>query len=89
MKINDLAQIFVEERRGFNLIESWLTGICLKSDQIAYNVIATMWVLSYHKFSLPYFGDYGLNLIEHTSKVLDYYNKEKIVRIVCMLFKVS
>ena len=45
-----------------------------------------MWVLSYHSFSLPHFGDYTLNLIEHTSKVLDYYNKEKIVRIVCMLF---
>lgn len=48
-----------------------------------------MWVLSYHHFSLVHFGDYGLNLIEHTSKILDYYNKEKIVRIVCMLFMVS
>jgi len=28
-------------------------------------------------------------LIELVSKVLDYFNKEKIVRIVCMLFDVS
>lgn len=45
-----------------------------------------MWILSYHQHSLVHFGDYGLNLIEATSKILDYYNKEKIVRIVTMLF---
>jgi len=48
-----------------------------------------MWVLSYHDFSYSYFSDYELNLIESVAKVLDYYNKEKIVRIVCMLFDVS
>lgn len=45
-----------------------------------------MWILSYHQHALVHFGDYGLNLIEATSKILDYYNKEKIVRIVTMLF---
>jgi hypothetical protein len=34
-------------------------------------------------------GDYTLNIIELVSKVLDYFNKEKIVRIVCMFFDVS
>lgn len=85
-KVNELAEIFVE-RRGFNKIEGWLRVDCIKNDQVAYNVIATCWVLSYHDFSLPYFGDYALNIIEHVQKVLDYYNKEKIVRIVCMLFE--
>lgn len=53
---------------------------------MAYNVIATLWILSYHEFSWEHFGDFGLNIIELVSKVLDYFNKEKIVRIVCMLF---
>lgn len=48
-----------------------------------------MWVLSYHEFALPYFADFSLNVIELSSKVLDYFNKEKIVRIICMLFDVS
>lgn len=55
---------------------------------MAYNVIATLWILSYHEFSYEHFGDFGLNVIELVSKVLDYFNKEKIVRIVCMLFDV-
>ncbi len=56
---------------------------------MAYNVITTLWILSYHEFSWEHFGDFGLNIIELVSKVLDYFNKEKIVRIVCMLFDVS
>ena len=48
-----------------------------------------LWILSFHQFALEYFGDYDLSIIEHVSKVLDFYNKEKIVRIVAMLFKVS
>lgn len=35
---------------------------------------------------MPPLGDYSLNIIELVSKVLDYFNKEKIVRIVCMFF---
>lgn len=37
---------------------------------------------------MPYLGDYTLNIIELVSKVLDYFNKEKIVRIVAMFFDV-
>lgn len=32
------------------------------------------------------FTDFKLNIIEHVSKILDFFNKEKIVRIICMLF---
>jgi hypothetical protein len=35
------------------------------------------------------FTDYSLNIIEDVSKILDYFNKEKIVRIILMLFDVS
>lgn len=52
-------------------------------------MIATLWILSYHEFALAPLGDYTLNIIELVSKVLDYFNKEKIVRIVCMFFDVS
>jgi len=88
MKTNELAQIFTE-RQGFQIIEKWLKSECLKNDQLAYNVIATLWILSYHEFALVPLGDYTLNIIELVSKVLDYFNKEKIVRIVCMFFDVS
>lgn len=52
-------------------------------------MIASLWILSYHDFALAPLGDYTLNIIELVSKVLDYFNKEKIVRIVCMFFDVS
>ena len=91
VKVNELAEIFVEQRNGFSMLGKLLKQECIKvgKDQIAYNVIGIMWVLSYHDFSYSYFSDYELNLIESVAKVLDYYNKEKIVRIVCMLFDVS
>ena len=38
---------------------------------------------------MPAFTDFKLNIIEHVSKILDYFNKEKIVRIICMMFEVS
>lgn len=88
MKTNELAEIFVEQRQGFNRLAEVLRKHCTVNDQMAYNTIATLWILSYHNFALVYFGDYTLNIIELVSKVLDYYNKEKIVRIVCMLFDV-
>lgn len=46
----------------------------------------TLWILSYHDFALVKFSDYGNNIIESVAKILDYFNTEKIVRIVCMLF---
>ena len=48
-----------------------------------------LWIFSYHEWALEYFSNYDLSLVEHVAKVLDYYNKEKIVRIVAMLFQVS
>jgi hypothetical protein len=89
MKTNELAEIFVEQRQGFTRLAEILRKHCTSNDQMAYNTIATLWILSYHDFAMVYFGDYTLNIIELVSKVLDYYNKEKIVRIVCMLFDVS
>jgi len=86
MKTNELAEIFVEQRQGFTRLAEILRKHCTSNDQMAYNTIATLWILSYHDFAMVYFGDYTLNIIELVSKVLDYYNKEKIVRIVCMLF---
>ena len=49
-------------------------------------MIATLWILSYHDFSLQYFEDYTIAIIEKVSKILDFFSWEKIVRIMLMLF---
>lgn len=59
---------------------------CLKSNQIAYNVICSLWIISYHPFANKGFEDYRLEIIERVAKVLDYFSKEKIVRIILLLF---
>lgn len=41
--------------------------------------------MSYHEFTLKYFEDYSLYIIERAVKVLDFFNKEKVVRIVLLL----
>jgi hypothetical protein len=48
-------------------------------------VIATLWISSYHEFTLKRFEDFNLAIIEKAVKVLDYFNKEKVVRIVLLL----
>lgn len=87
MKINQLAVQFIE-RRGFHILQKMLATECTTNATIAYNVCCTLWVLSYLPQATVYFGDFRLNIIEHVSKILDYFNKEKIVRIICMLFDV-
>lgn len=68
------------------ILQKLLREECLSNGQIAYNVCCTLWILSYHKFALSHFSDFKLNVIEHVSKILDYFNKEKIVRIITKLF---
>ena len=48
-------------------------------------MVCALWILSFHPFALKRFEDYDLNIIERTVKVLDYFNKEKIVRVVLLL----
>ena len=88
---NVCAHIFVNERNGFNAIQGWLQKDCRQAEnhQIAYNVIAICWVISYHPYAIQKFADYNLSIIELVAKLLDFHNKEKIVCITCMLFKVS
>ena len=50
-------------------------------------MICALWVISYHHFALTAFEDYQLNLLEKVCKVLDYFNKEKIVRIILLLLE--
>ena len=45
-----------------------------------------MWILSYNDFAMNGFTDFKLNIIEHVSKILDFFNKEKIVRMICLIF---
>lgn len=48
-----------------------------------------LWILTYHPFAMKHFADYQISIVESISKILDYFNKEKIVRIILMIFDVS
>jgi len=99
MKTNELADLYVNSQQGFFVLADLLRNYCTGNKQgteglkqmqspgqVAYNVITCLWILSYHDFSLPHFADYQIGIIELVAKILDYFNQEKIVRIVCMLF---
>lgn len=88
IKTNELARDFVD-RQGFQMMRGFLTDDCLKNGQIAYNICCSLWILTYHPFALKGFTDYGLGIVEGVNKILDYFNKEKIVRIILMIFDVS
>jgi hypothetical protein len=84
LKTNELASEF-EKSGGFDIFANFLSNDCIQEHQVAYNVIATLWIMSYHPFALRRFEDYSLEIIERAVKILDYFNKEKIVRIVLLL----
>lgn len=88
VKTNELAKDFVD-RQGFQLFKALLQDDCIKNGQIAYNVCCALWILTYHPFALKGFTDFTLMIVEDVSKILDYFNKEKIVRIILMIFDVS
>ena len=91
-KNNMLAEVFVRDLQGVDLLQKWLQESCgsqSQKDQLAYNALVVLWIISYHDYALTYFGDYDRALVEQIAKVLDYYNKEKIIRITCMLIEVS
>lgn len=45
-----------------------------------------LWILSYHSFAIQFFQDFNLNVVEHIAKILDFSNKEKIVRMIALIF---
>lgn len=85
LKSNELAKEFTEQN-GFDLLANFLEKECIDDHQIAYNVVCTLWIISYHPFAMRGFEDYRLALMEKVAKILDFFNKEKIVRIILMLF---
>jgi hypothetical protein len=85
VKKNELAQKFCSPL-GFKILNDFLEQACLENAQIAYNVVATLWILSYHEFSHKFIEDYTIGIIERTSKILDFFSWEKIVRILLMFF---
>ena len=84
LKTNELAREF-ELRNGFDIFAKLLETDCVDDHQVAYNVVCSLWILSFHPFALKRFEDYDLNIVERVVKVLDYFNKEKIVRVVLLL----
>lgn len=85
VKTNELAIEF-SNVLGFKILHEFLEGACLENAQIAYHVITTLWILSYHENCNQFFEDYSNSIIEKVSKVIDYFSWEKIVRIMLMLF---
>ena len=85
LKTNDLAKEY-STKHSFAMISNLLDNECLNSYQVSYNVLCMLWILSYHTFTHQYFEDYTLNIIEKVTKVMDYHSKEKIARIMLMLF---
>lgn len=86
IKINELAKEFVE-LNGINKLIEMLDFQCLNDYQIAYNVLVTLWILSYHDFALKYFENPTMDLIEKSLKILDFFNKEKVVRVTLLLME--
>jgi len=84
VKTNELARDF-EHNGGFEIFSKMLDNDCTEDHQVAYNVISALWIISFHPFSMRRFEDYSLEIIERSVKVLDYFNKEKIVRVVLLL----
>lgn len=84
LKTNELAREF-ERSGGFDIFNNFLGSDCIQEHQVAYNVIAALWIISYHPFALKRFEDYTMEIIERAVKILDYFNKEKIVRVVLLL----
>ena len=62
LKTNELAKDFVDQG-GFELFHRYLNNECLKNHQIAYNVICSLWIISYHQFALRGFEDYRVIII--------------------------
>ena len=60
---------------------------CQQDYQIAYNVIISLWILSFHDYARKDFEDYDLMLVEKVLKILDFFNKEKVVRAVLLLLQ--
>jgi V-type H+-transporting ATPase subunit H len=84
LKTNELASEF-ERSGGFTVFSKLLDSTCTEDHQVAYNVVCALWITSFHPFALKRFEDYNLEIIERAVKVLDYFNKEKIVRVVLLL----
>jgi hypothetical protein len=82
-----MAFDFCKEVNGFATLANLLSTQCLRSTQIAYNVICALWILSYQDAGKKCFisEDFNTNIIANIVKILDYFNKENIVRIMLML----
>lgn len=84
LKQNDLAYRFIDGA-NFEFLAKFLEVECKHDAQVAYQTLTMLWILSFHDeyehSSHRYFEDFNLEILEKCAKVLDFHNKEKIVRI--------
>ena len=83
-KRNYLAKEFSKDQ-SFVFLSETLEGDCKNDPQVAYNYICLSWILSFHQYTQRFFASHELVLVEKMSKLLDYHNQEKIVRIFLLL----
>lgn len=84
LKINELA-ISYTEFQGINTLQGILLTDALDDYQIAYNTLCCLWIMSYHPECMKQFEIPENELIENVLKVLDFFNKEKVVRMTLLL----
>lgn len=85
VKINELASQFYD-LNGMGKLSNFLDNECMQDYQIAYNVLVSLWIMSFHDYARLNFEDRDQDLIEKVIKMLDFYNKEKVVRLVLLIF---
>jgi hypothetical protein len=81
---NFLAKKF-SNFQSFTYVSKALESNAKSNPQVAYQIMATLWVLSFHDYTIEYFGNHNLEIIERMAKLLDYHNQEKIVRIFLLI----
>ena len=85
VKINELASEFYD-MNGIKILMRMLHDYGFEDQQLTYNVLISLWILSYHDYARKDFEDLDQMLIEKLLKVLDYFTKEKVVRAFLLLF---
>ena len=71
---------------GIKILMRMLHDYGFEDQQLTYNVLISLWILSYHDYARKDFEDLDQMLIEKLLKVLDYFTKEKVVRAFLLLF---
>ena len=86
VKTNELAAQFYSTN-GLEKLVQMLTNECIGDHQVAYNVLCALWIMSYQEEARREFEDVNKSIIENSQKILNFFQKDKIIRIVLMIME--